>query len=144
MIAHFALTERGIQQGGDGSGQRARVVSGTELPGVAQKDGDHLAGFGSACREAASDGFYKLTVCCIRNAAIARGVDYGSFLWALAAGFKDDVVEEAATWIAVETGARHAQLILSVCGRLCRWQTFRSRDDRTAESGQPEAGTLAY
>ena len=71
MVPHLALTERWIQQRGNGSGQGASVVSHAKLPGVVQEDGYHLARFGPARRESTSNIFDKLSIFRVANTAIA-------------------------------------------------------------------------
>src|SRR5439155_26969525 len=74
LVPHFALAESWIQQGADGSGYRASVVSHAELSGVVQEDGYQLARFDPARRTSVSNSFDMLCLFGAASSTVRGGI----------------------------------------------------------------------
>jgi len=89
------------------------VIHSAELPTVRQVNGNHFAGHQPGGNESPSNPLDQSRVLGVSDAAVARAVDDGGLVGVAGAGFEDDVVDEAALRVGVETGAKHAQVILA-------------------------------
>jgi len=83
------------------------VIGDRELPGVGEKDRDDFAGLEPRGDESASEGLNVVAVFGVRETAVAGRVNESSFAGNAAAGFQNDVVNEAAGRIGVQLGAKH-------------------------------------
>ena len=101
MIADLALAVGGIEQGGDASGERGRVIGDGEFPGVGEEDGNHFSGSESGGDEAAGKRFDQAAIFGESETAIAGGVDEGCLGGVALATLKDDIVDETAGGIGV-------------------------------------------
>ena len=117
LIADLALAVGGIEQCGNAAGERGGVISDGELPGVGEEDRDDFSGSESGGNQATGEGFDEAAIFGESEAAIAGGVDQRSFAGVLAATLENDIVNEAASGIGVELGAKHrGVIVMGECG----------------------------
>ena len=101
LITDLALAIRRIEECGDASGERGRVIGDSEFPGVWEEDRNDFSGSESGGDETTGKGFDEAAIFGESETAVAGSINQRCLAAVLAATLEDNIVDETPGGIGV-------------------------------------------